>query len=105
MEEQKNKLKSLRVKVESFRTYSDEIAKEYIKVLKEISTYLNDFDCDDDKKKLDSRLKDACVKLKVELRDRFDNHYFTMRDKKKADEFRYSRHIVSDSLKQIIKSL
>lgn len=105
MEEQKNQIKLLREKIESFRSYSDEIAKDYIIVLKEITAYIEDLKYDETNKRLNMRIKDGLRNLKIELRDRFDNHYFTMRDKKKADEFRFSKHIVLNSLKRIIRNL
>lgn len=105
MEEQKNQIKLFREKIESFRSYSDEIAKDYIIVLKEITAYIEDLKYDENNKRLNMRIKDGLRNLKIELRDRFDNHYFTMRDKKKADEFRFSKHIVLNSLKRIIRNL
>lgn len=105
MEEQKNQIKLFREKIESFRSYSDEIAKDYIIVLKEITAYIEDLKYDETNKRLNMRIKDGLRNLKIELRDRFDNHYFTMRDKKKADEFRFSKHIVLNSLKRIIRNL
>lgn len=105
MENLKAQLQEVSNQVDFYKTYSDEIAKEYIALLKSTCQLLKSSESPKNGRRLEKRLLEAVKAFNVEVKDRFDPYFFSMREKKKQDELNYSRLIVKDALKKVIRNL
>ncbi len=105
MNEFKDQLEKFREKISKFKTYSDDGCKIYIGTLKELQSVLVLNAGKIENTKTLKRVNNCLKEIKIELHDRFDPYFFTISDRKKQSEFTYSKMILTDSLKRIIKSL
>jgi hypothetical protein len=104
MKEIKEELISIREKVKPLKNYSDDIANDYVKDIQRAIELLTGIDAGHNKELSECKIK-SLKELKVEVKDRFDSHFFTMNDHKKRNELGYSRLIVLTSLKRVIDCL
>ncbi len=105
MSELKSTLVNTHDKIKAYRNYNDELGREYVELLKSTYQLLKENKSNDLGRKLGTRMDAALKAISVEIKDRFDAHYFVMRDKKKQDEFNYSKLIVLGVLKKLNSSL
>ena len=105
MSELKASLAEIQGQVKSYKTYSDDLAKEYVELLKSTCQLLKDNQSDELGRRLKKRLDEGVKALHVEVNDRFDPYFYSMRDKKKQDELNYSKLVVTGVLRKIIRLL
>ncbi|MEA3495788.1 MAG: hypothetical protein U9R42_07110 [Bacteroidota bacterium] len=105
MQDKKEKLKEISNEIKNIKNYSDETAKDYVKLLEETLVLIKSINIDKDNTKLSTCVSSTFKDLKIEIEDRFDNHFFTMREQKKQNELNYSKLITRASLKSIIKCI